>query len=61
MPASLDRTSGTKTRLGGLVKSKRVAVVLVLLTVLLTGLFATRLWAQPNPADQMPLPVAEKS
>jgi hypothetical protein len=43
------------------VKKRRVALVLILLTVLLSGVFATRLMAKPNPADLMPFPVVQHS
>jgi tRNA (Thr-GGU) A37 N-methylase len=43
------------------VKKRRAAVVMILLAVLLSGVFATRLMAKPNPADLMPMPVVEQS
>jgi hypothetical protein len=42
-------------------RSKRAAIIIIALTALVTGLFATRLWAQPNPLDHLPIPISEQS
>lgn len=40
---------------------KRTAIILILVTLVVSGLFATRLWAAPNPVDELPLPLVQHS